>query len=223
MSDLVLYNYFRSSTSYRVRLALHWKGLSFEYRSVHLLNHGGEQHRPEYRELNPAGEVPTLSHNGKHIGQSMAILQYLDEVFPQKRIFAAKPLEKAQILQFCEGINCAHSLQNLKVLQFMEKELGSSPADKNRWLQEWIGRILESSEKMLEKTSGAYAFGGEITAADFFLVPQMFSAQRFNVNVSVYPTLARVTQNCLRLDAFEKAHPFRQIDTPSELKNSAIL
>lgn len=220
MSDLVLYNYFRSSTSYRARIGLHLKNLSYVYKPIHLLNNGGEQHTLEYRKLSPAGEVPTLVHGSNVLGQSMAILEYLDEVFPQHPLFPKNPLEKAHMRQVCEGINCSHSLQNLKVLQFLEKEFGFSQEQKDQWTAEWIGRILLSTEKLISETAGDFAFGNSVSAADAFIVPQMFSAQRFKVETKKYALLTRINDNCLKHPAFVKAHPFRQIDTPADLRLS---
>lgn len=218
MSDLALYSYFRSSTAYRARIALHHKDLQFEYRPVHLLNNGGEQHKAEYRKLNPAGEVPTLIHHGKAIGQSMAIIQYLDQVFHEKPLFPSSPFLRAKVMQVCEGINCMHSLTNLKVTQKLEKESQFSEEAKKQWIHHWMNQILTSTEKLISDTAGTYCFGHEITAADVFLVPLVFSAKRFEVNVSVYETISKVTENCLKLDAFKKAHPMNQPDTPAELK-----
>ena len=145
MSDLVLYNYFRSSASYRVRIALHHKRLPFEYKAVHLLNNGGEQNTAEYKNLNPAGEVPTLVHNGKALSQSMAILQYLDEVFPQHPLFPKDPFQKAKVIQFCEGINCTQPYQNLRTTQVLEKDFQFSSEQKDKWMNYWLGRNFESS------------------------------------------------------------------------------
>lgn len=218
MSDLALYNYFRSSASYRVRIALHWKELQFDYRPVHLLENGGQQHSPAYKALNPASEVPTLVHQGQVLSQSMAILHYLDETFPTKLLFPRSPFLKAKVLQFCEGINCTQPLQNLKVLQYLENSLKITAEQKSEWLQRWIGGNLGNCEKMIEPTAGTYCFGDEITAADVFLMPQLFTSKRFNIDLSKYPTLLRVQENCDQLEAFQKAHPFHQIDTPTELR-----
>lgn len=218
MSDLVLYNYFRSSASYRVRIALHWKGLSFEYRPVHLLNNGGEQHSSEYKALNPAAEVPTLVHGPNTLSQSMAILHYLDDTFPEKPLFPQIPYLKAKVIQFCEGINCTQPYQNLSTLQFLEKEFAFTAAQKDRWLQKWIGRNLESSEKILQATAGTFCFGDNVTAAEVFLMPQLFTAQRFSIDLSPYPHLQRVYDTCSTMEAFKKAHPRNQMDTPENLR-----
>jgi maleylacetoacetate isomerase len=218
MSDLVLYNYFRSSASYRVRIALHQKNLSFEYKAVHLLNNGGEQNSADYKALNPAAEVPTLIHGERALSQSMAILQYLDESFPQHLMFPKDCFAKAKVIQFCEGINCTQPYQNLRTLQYLERELQITEAQKNKWLQEWLGRNLESSEKILQSTAGQFCFGDQVTAADVFLIPQLVTAQRFQIDFSGYANLSKVFKNCNQQEAFIKAHPFRQVDTPADLR-----
>jgi maleylacetoacetate isomerase/maleylpyruvate isomerase len=214
MSDLVLYNYYRSSTSYRARIALHLKNLPFEYQAVSLIKDGGEQHKPEYRKLNPAGEVPTLIHGSHVIGQSMAVIEYLDEVFPTNPLFPKDAAARAKVRQICEGMNCGHSLTNLKVQNYLEKELGVVSEKKSQWVTHWISKICESTEKLIATTAGKYSFGETVTAVDVFLIPQLFSAQRFNVDLSTYPTLTRVNEECLKLEAFQKAHPSKQIDVP---------
>lgn len=217
MASLTLYNYFRSSTSYRVRLALHYKNLSFEYKPVHLLNNGGEQHQAEYKALNPMGEVPTLIHDKKALGQSMAIIEYLDEVFPQNPLYPKDAFKKAQVRQFCENINSfMHPLSNLKVLQYLEKNHQYDQAQKENWISIWLTKGFAALESVLEKESGTYCFGNQITAADMFLVPQVFSAKRFNVSLEAFPLCQKINNECEKLEAFKKAHPLRQPDTPPE-------
>lgn len=222
MSDLVLYSYFRSSASYRARIALHIKGLDFDYKPVHLLNNGGEQNSQQYRDLNPAGEVPTLVHKNNVISQSMAIIQYLDQIFPENSLTAGTPLHQAKMIQFCEGINCTQPYQNLKTLQYLEGSLKINEEQKQAWLTFWLTRNLESSEKILSETSGAFCFGDQASIADCFLIPQLFAANRFKVIGENFrdrfPTVFRISENCKTHPAFIKAHPFRQPDTPSELK-----
>jgi maleylacetoacetate isomerase len=218
MSDLVLYNYFRSSASYRVRIGLYLKQIPFEYKAVHLLNNGGEQNAPGYKAMNPAGEVPTLVHKTHTLSQSMAILQYLDETFPQHLLFPRDSYLKAKVIQFCEGINCTQPYQNLRTLQFLEREFKFTEAQKNTWLQEWLGRNFEASERILEQSAGKFCFGDHVTAAEAFLIPQLFTAKRFNVDTSKYTMITRVQQTCEALEAFQKAHPLNQPDTPADLK-----
>jgi maleylacetoacetate isomerase/maleylpyruvate isomerase len=217
MHNLILYSYFRSSTAYRVRIALNLKNISYTQKPVHLLEDGGQQYKTEYLALNPTAEVPTLVHDGKIISQSFAIIEYLDEIFPNPAIMPLSAYDRAKVRQICENINCGiHPLTNLKVMQFLNREMGIQQNEK--WQHHWIKKGLEALEKILEKTAGTYAFGGTITCADIFIVPQIFSAERFGVNTNEYPLLKRINEACLNLEAFQLAHPYRQPDTPKELK-----
>lgn len=218
MSDLVLYNYFRSSTSYRVRLALHYKEIPFTSVPIHLLEDGGQQHKSSYRKLNPSGEVPTLVHGQKVIGQSMAIIQYLDEVFPQKPLFPEDPFAKAQVIQICEIINCGHALHNLKVLQKLQSDYSFTEQQKSQWIQHWLGQILTSCEALVEKTSGQFSFQEQITAADLFIVPALFTARRFSVETSQLKKLNEIDQKIQMLEFAKKSHPGQQVDTPADFK-----
>ncbi len=215
MASLILYNYFRSSTSFRARIALYHKNLAFEYRAVHLVDNGGEQNAESYKELNPMGEVPTLIHDNKKIGQSMAIVEYLDEVFPQNPLFPKDPLGKAHVRQFCENINSfMHPLGNLKVLQYLEQEHQYTQEQKEAWVSYWNRRGYLALEKILTKTAGKFCFGNQITAADAFLIPQMFTSLRFNVDLTDFPLCQKVYQECKSIEAFQKAHPLNQPDSP---------
>lgn len=220
MSNLTLHNYFRSSTSYRVRIALELKGLIYNYVPVHLTNNGGEQNSKAYRQLNPGGGVPTLVHNSNVISQSFAIIDYLDKIFPLPApLFSLDAFKMAKIRQVCETINAdIHPLQNLKVTQFLETQLKISADQKTQWLNKWIVEGLTSVEKMLVPFAGQYCFGETVTAADLFVVPQIFSALRFGVDISPFKLLVSINEQCLRLEEFRKAHPYRQPDTPAELK-----
>lgn len=218
MAEFALYNYFRSSASYRVRCALHLKGIEFEYRPIHLLEGGGQQHQASYRDINPAREVPTLVHQGRLIGQSMAILEYLEEVAAGPRLFPQDPYQKALVRQFCENINCLQPLQNLRTIQYLTAVAGLSETQKQNWLHEWFSRNAETLEATLRQHTGEYCFGDTVTAADCFLAPQVFAAKRFNFDFSKYPHITRVNANLERLTAFIKAHPHKQVDTPPELR-----
>ena len=219
MTELTLYNYFRSSTSYRVRIALHYKNLNFTYKPVHLINDGGEQHKSAYKNLNPMSEVPTLIHEGLPLSQSMAIIEYLDEVFPHPGLFPREAQKRARLRQFCENINSfMHPLTNLKVLQYLEVKHGYTQVNKEEWVTVWSKKGFEATENFLKKTAGRFCFGDEVTAADLFLIPQIFSAQRFKLDLSPYPLAMKINENCLSLDYFKKAHPYRQVDTPENEK-----
>ena len=217
MSDFVLYNYFRSSTSYRTRIALYFKGVSFEYRPIHLLNNGGEQHTVDYQKLNPAREVPTLVHNGHAIGQSMAIFIYLEALLPSPALFPTDPLSKAQVMQICEIVNSGlHPLTNLKVLQHLTNSYQFTEEAKNNWISYWMKQGLTSLNQLVEKTKGRFAFADKLTAADMFVIPHLFTARRYNVDLQPYTALLDVEKNCVDLDCFKKSHPMVQPDTPSK-------
>lgn len=218
MTDLILYNYWRSSTSFRVRLALEMKKLAYDYRSVHLLN--GEQHKEDYRKLNPLGGVPTLVHGDRVLSQSFAIIEYLDEAFPNTYQLLPKDIfERARVRQFCEMINAdIHAYGNLKTLQYLQKNHDFSEDQKNKWVSDWFLAGMKACETFLEKTAGTYCFGNQITAAEMFLVPQVTTAHRFKLDTTVFKTTARIFEACQKHEAFIKAHPFRQTDTPPEFK-----
>lgn len=213
--SLVLYSYFRSSASYRVRIALNLKQLSYEYKPIHLINGGGEQYSEEYRRLNPSAELPTLVHNGRAIGQSVAIIQYLDDVFFQHPLIPQDPYLKAKTLQVCEVVNSGiQPLQNLRVLKKLEQDFSATEEQKNRWIQHWIRLGFESLEKILEPHAGPFAFGARPSMADAFLMPQIYNAHRFQVDMTPFPTLNQIAKSCGDLDAFQRAHPDDQPDTP---------
>lgn len=215
MKQFQLWNYFRSSASFRARIALHYKGIDFEYKPVHLVRGGGEQHSAEYKKLNPLGEVPTLMDikNQKTLSQTMAIFDYLDAICPSPALFPADPFERAQVIRICEAVNSGiQPLQNLKVLKFIEDEYKVSAEQKKAWAQHWIKQGFENLEKLLNTTAGSYCFGGVITAADMFLVPQIFTSKRFDVNVADYPLINRIGELCVKHPAFEKSLPQNQPD-----------
>lgn len=220
MKELKLYNYFRSSPSYRVRIALHLKGLEFEYIPVHLLNNGGEQYSPEYQKINPAKEVPSLLHEGNFISQSVAIIEYLDEVYPNPSLFPKEPHTRARVRQLCEIINCTHPLQNLKVLRYLEETFSVVDEKKTTWVNHWAQQGFHAFEEIIRHTSGDFSVGDQVTAADLFLIPQVFAAKRFNVDLSNYKNILRINEACLKLEVFKKAHPHRQVDTPQELREA---
>jgi maleylacetoacetate isomerase len=217
MGRLQSYSYFRSSAAFRVRIALHLKQIPHDYHAVHLLKDGGRQNQAAYRDVNPMGEVPAIVDGDFNLAQSMAILFYLDDIRPKPELFPKEPRAKARVLQICENINCGmHPLQNLKVLQELERRFGAQQAAKDSWVQHWISLGFQSLEKILESTAGTYAFGGSITAADLFIVPQVFSARRFKCDLAPFPVIRRIADECMRLEAFKKSEPAAQPDTPPE-------
>ena len=219
MSDLILYNYFRSSTSYRARIALNIKGLDFEYKQIHLLNNGGEQNTPEYRKLNPMGGVPSLIHSGKLVAQSRAIIEYLNDSFPEPPLFPKNLHQTAIVKQICDTINCdIHPLQNLRVMRYLENKLGLNEEQRLEWINEWVGKGFTALETLVKKSAEEYCFGSKVTTADLFLIPAMFSADRFKIDLEQFPTLYRIFKTCNQLPAFKKSHPYRQVDTPDDLR-----
>lgn len=213
--EIELWNYYRSSTSYRVRIALNLKGIPFIYRPVHLLKNGGEQHQEAFRKLNPLGEVPCLVHGTQVVSQSLAILNYLENLRPNPPLFPRDPYLRAKAWQLAEGINAGiHPLTNLKVLQHLEKTWHLDEAEKQKWQQKWIYEGFLAFEKSLEGLSGLFCVGDQVSAADICLVPQLFSARRYGVELQGFPKILKIEENCLKLDAFQKAHPEGQPDTP---------
>jgi maleylacetoacetate isomerase len=210
---LKLYSYFRSSASYRARIALHWKHLKFEYVPVHLTKDGGQQLTEAYRRINPMAHVPTLDHDGFLLAESVAIADYLDRVFPDRPLFPADPRARARVLQICEILNSGiQPLQNLKVTQYLEHDLALSKESSQRWARHWIRSGMANLEKLLSECAGTFAFGGEITLADAFIVSQCFSSRRFGVPVEDFPNIARVDANAAALPEFRAAHPKEQPD-----------
>lgn len=194
-------------------MGLQWKGLHYDYIPVHLLKSGGEQHKANYRSVNPMGHVPALDHEGFLVAESMAILEYLDLQFPRKPLFPSSPRDRARVVQICEIMNSGiQPLQNLKVNQYLEKELGRSKSDVETWNRHWIEKGFESLEKLLQTCSGSFTFGGEFTAADCYLVPQCFTARRFGVRVENYPILSRLEASLLKWPEVQAAHPEKQPD-----------
>lgn len=215
MQEFILYSYYRSSASYRARIALNLKGIAYEYRAVHLLSNGGEQKAESYRELNPSREVPSLVHNGRTVAQSMAIIEYLDLVRPEPRLFPSDPYQRALVVQACEIINSGiQPLHNLKVFDALAERFGADQEAKNAWARHWITEGLVALENLLKPYAARFCLGDAVTAADCFLVPQMTSGDRFEMDDSNIPTLTRVRANCEALKAFRDASPFNQPDTP---------
>jgi maleylacetoacetate isomerase len=215
MNEFVLYSYFRSSASYRVRIALNLKNVSYDYKAVHLLNAGGEQHTDEYKKFNPSREVPTLVHDGKAIGQSVAIIDYLDRVKPQPRLFPEDPYQRALVMQACEIVNSGiQPLHNLRVLDLLQKRFGTDQASRDAWCAHWIEYGLKSLETFLAPRAGSHCFGDQITAADCFLIPNLANADRFKVSIDPYPTLSRLKGVAAKIEAFVRAAPDAQPDAP---------
>lgn len=210
-----LYSYFRSSSAYRVRIALNLKELDYEIIPVHLVKDGGEQYKEDFKKLNPSSKVPVLVHDNKSIFQSVAIIEYLEESFPTPALYPTTALDKAHVRTLCEIINSdIQPLQNLRVLNQLTQNYKLTEEQKNQWIQHWIAEGFNTFEKTLEKTAGQYSFGNTPTAADCFLMPQIYNAQRFQLPMNRYPLIQKVFKNCSQHKAFVKAHPDNQPDTP---------
>lgn len=211
-----LHSYWRSSAAYRVRIALGLKGLAYETVPVHLVRDGGEQHTDAYRAINPQALVPSLEHDGHALTQSLAIIEYLDEVFPEPALLPRDPLERARDRSLAHMVAMdIHPLDNLRVLKYLSAELGVGDDAKMRWYRHWIDRGFEAIEARLAGTAGDFASGAEPGLADICLVPQVYNARRFDVDLGPYPSIATVDAACLELDAFRDAAPEAQPDAVS--------
>ncbi len=212
---IVLYTYWRSSAAYRVRIGLELKGLAWEARPVHLVRDGGEQHRDAYRALNPQQQVPTLLHEGHVLTQSLAILEYLDERFPQVPLLPADAAGRARVRALAQLVACdIHPINNLRVMQHLERSL-QLPADaRTQWTLHWIAEGFASMEALLanSRDTGAFCHGDRPGLADICLLPQLYNAHRFGLDLAPYPTLRRIEAACQALDAFDRARPEHQLD-----------
>ncbi len=203
-----LYNYFRSSASFRVRIALELKGLPYDYVPVHLVK--GEHKRDKYGAVSPSGLVPTLeTDGGEHLGQSLAIIEYLDETHPQPPLLPSEAAERAHVRALAQLIACEiHPLNNLRVLKYLVHDLKVEEEAKNTWYRHWVRNGLELFERELGRLpAGTYCFGDTPTLADCCLVPQIFNGQRFNVDFSGLPRTMAAFDACMELAAFQKAQP----------------
>lgn len=211
---LRLYSYWRSSASYRVRIALNLKGLAYEIVPVHLVRDGGEQFSAAYRALNPQARVPLLIDGDFRLNQSQAILEYLEALHPQPALVPADPRQQARVRAFCLTITAdIQPLQNTSVLKYLSERLQVGEEARNAWLQHWIVRGLAALEAELREAPDApFVFGEAPTWADCVLVPQIYAAQRFGCDAAQYPRLARVAAHCNTLPAFQRAHPDAQPD-----------
>lgn len=212
-NGLVLYDYWRSSAAYRVRIALHLKGLSYETRPVNLLHEGGEQHLPDYRAINPQQLVPCLLDGDRVITQSLAILEYLDETQPQAPLLPVDARGRARVRALALALACdAHPLGNLRVLQRLETQFAASEMQCIEWAGHWIALGFEALEAMLvdNAATGRYCHGDTPGLADACLVPQVYNAWRRQVPLDDYPTVQRIYHECCALEAFQRAAPEAQ-------------
>jgi maleylpyruvate isomerase len=215
-----LYTYWRSTSAWRVRIALAWKGVPHEVEPVHLLKDGGRQHTPEFRALNPTGQVPVLVLDergpdgaARLVAQSMAILEYLEERYPTPSLLPADPWLRARARQMAEMVNAGiQPLQNLTTLQRVKDVLGGDP---DAWIRHFVERGLAALERAALATAGTFLVGDAPSFADVYLVPQLYSARRYGVDLGACPTLTRAEAACAALPAFEAAHADAQPDAPA--------
>lgn len=210
-----LYTYFRSSAAYRVRIALQLKGLDYQAIPTHLLRHGGDQHTEEYLAKNPEGLVPTFVDDGQIITQSLAIIEYLDEAYPEPALLPAPAIERARVRALALYVACdIHPLNNLRVLRYFAHTLDLTQAQRDTWYRHWIEVGFDALEQQLARSpyTGECCHGDRPGLADCCLVPQVFNARRFDVDLTRYPTLQRITAHCETLPAFISAHPAQQPD-----------
>lgn len=209
MPSAVLYDYFRSSASYRVRIALNLKGIVYEQRPVSLVD--GAQNDPDYKALNPQGFVPMLEIDGHRLTQSLSIMVYLDQVYPDPPLMPRDPADGAHVRSLALTVACdIHPLNNLRVLKYLKNDLRVSEEAKDEWYRHWVAEGLTALEEMARPRAGAFLFGDTPTIADVCLVPQLYNARRFSVPITDYPTLRRADETASAHAAFAAAHPDRQ-------------
>lgn len=216
--SLTLYSYWRSSAAYRVRIGLNLKGLEYGIVPVHLVKGGGQQHADSYRQMNPQELVPTLCHGQRQLTQSLAILEYLDEVWPEPSLLPATARERQRARELALLVACdIHPLNNLRVLQYFDREWNVPQPERDNWVQHWIKTGFTAMEVMLagHPSTGEFCEGNAPTIADCCLIPQVYNARRYGIDMGAYPTITRIETHCLTLPAFDAARPEQQPDAPA--------
>ncbi|MDP1604151.1 MAG: maleylacetoacetate isomerase [Legionella sp.] len=205
-----LYDYYRSTASYRVRIALNIKNICYETLAVHLINNGGEQHNPDYLTLNPQGLVPTLNENGHIITQSLAIIEYLDEMNPTPALLPPTPYGRAKVRSLALIIACdMHPLNNLRVLNCLRKQFKATEDQILQWYHRWLKEGFDAFEQVLQNLPHKHqvCYGNEVSVADICLIPQVYNAKRFGFSMGDYPLINEINDYCLTLPAFKNAAP----------------
>lgn len=216
--NLKLYSYWRSSAAYRVRIALNLKRLPYETVPVSLVDGGGMQHSPAFAEINPQELIPVLMDGQRTIRQSMAIIEYIDETWETPPLLPPTPRERARVRALAQLIACdVHPLANLRIQQYLEREWNVPAPEREVWIRHWMRLGLQAFEKMLVETpsTGTFCEGDTPGLADCMLIPQVYNAQRFSVELAPYPTIRRITAECLAMDEFDAARPEKQPDAPA--------
>jgi maleylacetoacetate isomerase len=214
-NSVVLYSYWRSSSAYRVRIALNLKQIDYRQEPVHLVRDGGEQNSPGYRAINPLGLVPALVHRDRTIVQSMAICEYLEEVFPARPLLPEDPAGRARVRSIAQSIASEiQPLNNLGVINYLRDAMHQDEAAISEWLKHWLARGFSAVESWLSAAEcGLYCHGDEPTLADCFLVPQVYNAERFSCDLEPFPIIRRIAGQCRSLSAFDRAAPENQADS----------
>jgi maleylacetoacetate isomerase len=208
-----LYGYFRSSAAFRVRIALNLKKLDYETAAIHLRRN--DQTKPDYLAVNPQGLVPALEDGGRTLIQSLAIIEYLDETYPDPPLLPQQPVDRARARALAEIVACdIQPINNLRVLRYLTHSLGQDEAAIATWYNHWIDAGFQALERLLvgDGRTGAFCHGYAPGLADITLVPQVVNAERYRLDLAPYPTIARIYQSCMALEAFAAAHPDRQPD-----------
>lgn len=211
-----LYGYYRSSASYRLRIILNAKGLDWDYQAVDLLE--GEQKAEAFRALNPLGLVPVLDTGDALLAQSPAIAEYLEEQYPEPALLPSDPIGRARVREMMHSVGCEiHPLQNLAVLMYVKETYSLDDAAVQAWGRKWIDRGFSALETLARERSsdGKFSYGDRLTLADAWLIPQLFNAHRFGLDLTPYPTLVGIDQHCRTLGAVAAAHPSKQPDAPA--------
>ena len=205
-----LYDYYRSTACYRVRIALNLKKISYDKIPIHLVNNGGEQHQPDFLKINHQGLVPTLTDQGQSLNQSLAIIEYLDELNPTPPLLPKHPFAKAEVRGLALMIACEmHPLNNLRVLQQLRQQFQATEAQVNTWYHHWLKEGFDAIEKKLSDLprDKDLCFGSHLSMADICLIPQVYNANRFNFSMNDYPIINKINQHCLRQAEFIEAAP----------------
>ncbi|MFC3095001.1 maleylacetoacetate isomerase [Alteromonas sediminis] len=214
--DYILHGYWRSSATYRVRIALNLKQIPYRYVPVHLVKEGGEQYSADYTALNPAQLVPTLINEAEDVmlNQSLSIIEYLDETVPDIcPLIPSHRVERARVRALAQDIACdMQPIVNLRVLNALRDGFQANDDDVKRWAQKWVVKGFDSIEKRLQTQAGKFCFDFNVSLADVCLVPQVYNAKRFGVDMTMYPLISKIYDNCQALDAFQKAAPEAQSD-----------